>query len=72
MSIEVAEDAQAVVGVRVDNDLIGRSVPPWIERRQAAGAATPDEDAAARTAFNEALARSVRAFLSREEIASGF
>lgn len=72
VSIEVAEDAQAVVGVRVDNDLIGRSVPPWIERRRAAGATTSDEDTAARTAFNEALARSVQAFLSREEIASGF
>jgi hypothetical protein len=72
VSIEVEEDTQALVGVRVDNDLIGRSVPPWIERRQAVGAVTPDEDAASRTAFNDALARSVQAFLSREEIASGF
>lgn len=72
VSIEVEEDAQAVVAVRVDNDLIGRSVPPWIERRQDVGAVTPDEDAAARTAFNQALAESVRAFLSREEIVSGF
>ena len=72
VSIEVEEDSQAVVAVRVDNDLIGRSVPPWIERRQAVSAATPDEDAVARTAFNQALARSVEAFLSREEIASGF
>jgi hypothetical protein len=72
VSIEVEEDAQAVVVLRVDNDLIGRSVPPWIERRQAVSAATPGEDAAARTAFNQALARSVQAFLSREEIASGF
>ena len=72
VSIEVEEDAQAVVAVRVDNDLIGRSVPPWIERRQDVGAVTPDEDAAARTAFNQALAELVRAFLSREEIVSGF
>jgi hypothetical protein len=72
VAIEVEEDSQAVVGIRVDNDLIGRSVPPWIERRQAAAAVTPDEDAEARAAFNQALARSVQAFLSREEIASGF
>jgi hypothetical protein len=72
VSIEVEEDSQAIVRVRVDNDLIGRSVPPWIERRQAVTAVTPDEDAASRTAFNQALARSVHAFLSREEIASGF
>jgi hypothetical protein len=64
VSIEVEEDAQDVVGVRIDNDLIGRSMPPWIESR--------DEDAASRRAFNLALARSVEAFLSREEIASGF
>jgi hypothetical protein len=68
VSIEVAEDSQAVVAVRVDNDLIGRSVPPWIERRQAPS----EEDAASRQAFNQALAQSVQAFLSREEIASGF
>jgi hypothetical protein len=72
VAIEVEEDAQAVVGVRVDNDLIGRSMPPWIEHRQAVGAMTPGEDAAARSAFNQALARSVQAFLGREEIASGF
>jgi hypothetical protein len=72
VSIEVAEDSQAVVAVRVDNDLIGRSMPPWIERRQIAGAVTHDEDAASRQAFNQALAQSVQAFLSREEIASGF
>jgi hypothetical protein len=64
VSIEVEEDAQDVVGVRIDNDLIGRSMPPWIESR--------DDDSASRRAFNLALARSVEAFLSREEIASGF
>ena len=36
VSIEVEEDAQEVVGVRIDNDLIGRSMPPWIERRATA------------------------------------
>jgi hypothetical protein len=72
VSIEVEEDAQAVVAVRVDNDLIGRSMPPWIARRPLPAPATEDEDAAQRTAFNAALARSVEAFLSREEIASGF
>ena len=72
VSIEVEEDAQAVVGVRIDNDLIGRSMPPWIARRATAGEAPGDDDAESRRAFNLALARSVEAFLSREEIASGF
>lgn len=72
VSIEVEEGAQDVVGVRIDNDLIGRSTPPWIERRVTAGAAASDDDAASRGAFRLALARSVEAFLSREEIASGF
>jgi hypothetical protein len=72
VSIEVEEEAQAVVAVRVDHDLIGRSVPPWIERSPIARVPTADEDAASRSAFNAALARSVQAFLSREEIASGF
>jgi hypothetical protein len=72
VSIEVEEEAQDVVAVRVDNDLIGRSVPPWIARRPLPAASTGDEELAQRKAFNRALARSVEAFLSREEIASGF
>jgi hypothetical protein len=72
VSIEVEEEAQAVVRVRIDNDLIGRSVPPWIERRTTGTGPTNDNDLASRRAFNLALARSVEAFLSREEIASGF
>ena len=72
VSIEVEEESQDVVALRVDNDLIGRSTPPWIERRQMVAAVSPDEDAESRNAFNLALARSVQAFLGRDEIASGF
>jgi hypothetical protein len=72
VSIEVGEQSQDVVALRVDNDLIGRSMPPWIERRQSVAALSPDEDTASRNAFNLALARSVQAFLGRDEIASGF
>jgi hypothetical protein len=71
VSIEVEEESQDVVGLRVDNDLIGRSMPPWIERRQDAALSAGD-DAASRNAFSVALARSVHAFLGRDEIASGF
>jgi hypothetical protein len=72
VSIEVEEESQDVVALRVDNDLIGRSMPPWIERRRTAESVSSDEDAASRNAFNLAFARSVRAFLGRDEIASGF
>jgi hypothetical protein len=72
VSIEVEEEAQDVVALRVDNDLIGRSMPPWIESRRTAAAVSSDEDAASRNAFNLAFARSVQAFLGRDEIASGF
>lgn len=71
VSIEVEEETQGVVGVRIDNDLIGRSTPPWIAHRATAGEEASDA-AASRRAFNLALARSVEVFLSREEIASGF
>ena len=72
VSIEVEEEAQEVVALRIDNDLIGRSMPPWIRGRRTSAAVDPDEDAASRNAFNLALARSVQAFLGRDEIASGF
>jgi hypothetical protein len=72
VSIEVEEESQDLVALRIDNDLIGRSMPPWIERRQKVAVVSPDEDAASRNAFNLAFARSVQAFLGRDEIASGF
>jgi hypothetical protein len=72
VSIEVEEESQDVVALRIDNDLIGRSMPPWIERRQTVTPVSADEDAASRNAFNLAFARSVQAFLGRDEIASGF
>jgi hypothetical protein len=72
VSIEVEEGSQDIVALRIDNDLIGRSMPPWIERRQTAPAVSSDDDAASRNAFNLAFARSVQAFLGRDEIASGF
>jgi hypothetical protein len=70
VSIEVEEGSQDVVALRVDNDLIGRAMPPWIERRRTVAAVSPDDDAASRHAFNLALARSVQAVLGRDEIAS--
>ena len=72
VSIEVAEESECVVALRVDNDVIGRATPPWIERRQAVPALTQDADAAARNAFNLALARSIETSLSRAAVASGF
>jgi hypothetical protein len=72
VSIEVEEQAQDVVALRVDNDLIGRSTPPWIARRRSAAVASPDDDVASRNAFNLALARSVETFLGRDEIGAGF
>jgi hypothetical protein len=72
VSIEVDEESEPVVGVRVGQDLIGCSVPPWIERRRAAVPVAADDDAATRQAFNDAVVRSVHAFLSREEITAGF
>lgn len=71
VSIEVEEGAEDVVALRVDSDLVGRSTPPWIARRQTVDAVGPDQDAASRNAFNLELASSLQAFLARDRIASG-
>lgn len=70
VSIEVEEGAQDIVALRVDGDLVGRSTPPWIERRRSVGAVSPEGDATSRNAFNLELAGSVQAFLDRDRAAS--
>ena len=65
-SIEVDEANDADVIARVDADLIGHGVPPWIERRHLGGDGRTDAEA--RQAFIDAIARSIELVVTQQEI----
>ena len=68
VTVEVDERDDSDVLARVDKEVIGRGVPPWIERRRRRDPATPDLDEQERRAFTQAMARSIELVVSREEM----
>ena len=64
VALEVDEDDDCEVGVRIGGQLLGRLRPPWIGLDRAKPVA-PEQDAAARQAFNDAIIRAVEVGLAR-------
>jgi hypothetical protein len=70
VSVEVDEHDDSEVSARVDAELIGRGVPPWIERRRAGVAVDAATDANERRQFTAAMARSIELVVTRQEVAT--
>lgn len=68
VSVEVDEHDDIEVSARVNTDLIGKGVPPWIEHRRAGVAVDAATDAAERRAFTMAMARSIELVVTRQEV----
>jgi hypothetical protein len=71
VSVEVDEHDDCYVCARVDTELIGQGVPPWIEHRRAGEQVDPATDAAERSAFTAAMARSIELVVTRQEVPTG-
>jgi hypothetical protein len=71
VSIEVDEVDDCQVSARVDSELIGRGVPPWIGNRQAGKQVDATADAAARAEFAAAMARSIELVVTGQEVPFG-
>jgi hypothetical protein len=71
VSIEVDEVDDCHVSARVDSELIGRGLPPWIANRQAGKQVEPDVDAAERAEFAAAMARSIELVVTGQEVPFG-
>ncbi len=67
VSIEVDEADDCDVAARVDSELIGHGVPPWIEHRRAGQRVTAAVDAAERLQFAAAVARSIALVVTGQE-----
>lgn len=67
VSIEVDEKEDTVVAARVDTDLIGQGVPPWIEARLEGRAVDRETDAAERRRFRDAMVQSIDLVVTRQE-----
>jgi hypothetical protein len=68
VSIEVDEGDDCHVSARVDSELIGRGVPPWIENRQAGRRVDAATDTAERREFAMAVARSIELVVTGQEV----
>jgi len=68
VSIEVDESDDCQVGARVDTDLIGRGMPPWIEHRHAGHRGDAATDTEERREFALAMARSIELVVSGKEV----
>jgi hypothetical protein len=71
VSIEVDEVDDCQVSARVDSELIGRGVPPWIGNRQAGMRVDASADATQRAEFNAAMARSIELVVTGQEVPFG-
>jgi hypothetical protein len=69
VAVEVDEGDDSRVVTRVDSQVIGRSLPPWIEQRRRGHALTPEADADNRRWFSDTLMRSIELVVDREEVA---
>ena len=65
VAVEVDESNDSDVIARVDTELIGHGVPPWIEQRHMRGTA---DDVLERHAFSDAIARSIELVVTRQEM----
>ena len=70
VSVEVDEQDDGEVCARVDTDLIGRGVPPWIEHRRAGVEVDAATYAVERHEFTAAIARSIELVVTRQEVAT--
>ena len=68
VAIEVDEEDDADVMARVDTELIGHGVPPWIEERLAGLPAPPEVTAARRHRYLADIARSIELVVTRQEL----
>jgi hypothetical protein len=68
ISIEVDEGDDCHVSARVDSELIGRGVPPWIEHRQAGQRVDAATDTQERREFAQAMARSIELVVTGQEV----
>ena len=68
VSIEVDEVDDCHVSARVDTELIGRGLPPWIANRRASRHVDPGADAAERAEFAAAMARSIELVVTGQEV----
>ncbi|MDQ6856668.1 MAG: hypothetical protein M3Z57_06300 [Candidatus Dormibacteraeota bacterium] len=71
VSIEVDEVDDCQVSARVDSELIGRGIPPWIGNRQAGKQVDAAADASARAEFATAMARSIELVVTGQELPFG-
>jgi len=66
VAIEVDESNDADVLARVDTELIGHGVPPWIEHRHLG--TSLQSDTAARREFLDSIARSIELVVTKQEM----
>ncbi len=71
VSIEVDEVDDCNVSARVDTELIGRGVPPWISNRQSGRQLDATADAAERAEFAAAMAKSIELVVTGQEVPFG-
>ncbi len=71
VSIEVDEVDDCQVSARVDSELIGRGMPPWISNRQAGRQIDSAADATERAEFAAAMARSIELVVTGQEVPFG-
>ncbi len=71
VSIEVDELDDCHVSARVDTELIGRGLPPWIGNREAGRQVDPGVDARERAEFAAAMARSIELVVTGQEVPFG-
>jgi hypothetical protein len=68
VSIEVDELDDGQVCARVDTELIGQGVPPWIAHRRAGDQVDPATAATERRDFAAAMARSIELVVTHQEV----
>jgi hypothetical protein len=64
VALQVAEENDTEVVIRVNHNDVAHMVPPWIAQRQAGVVLTPDEDAASRGRFHQELISIIAAALA--------
>src|SRR5579864_869875 len=67
VTLQVEEGSDTELVVRVQRNVVARSVPPWIEARLAGEEVPPEVDSARRREFYEHLQRTIAAALDRAE-----
>jgi hypothetical protein len=68
VAIEVDEGNDTDVIAKVDAEIVGHGVPPWIEVRAQGQSISPAADVEQRREFYEAIARSIELVVTRQEV----